>query len=179
MPVRITRKEFENWLVDYCPVYRKERRGDTYYYVPVSNEVELRLESSLCENSNQQPRGDLELRVSFCGRKNRRPLRTGTVGTSSASRDPDWKRFWSEVLDDLFHVYGENRDALDEMARVSIEDYVAEWKTRIESVKGWQRFDILTDLMMTLGDHRFLTPKQEAAVMNFVHRKSCRGVKRL
>ena len=172
MPTRITRKEFEDWLVDYCPVYRKERRRDTYYYVPVSNEVEVRLETSLCENSNQQPRGNLELRLSFHGRRNRRPLRTDTAGLGgSVSREADWRVLWSDVLEDLFVEYRKNRDVLDQRAGVSIQDYVAEWRARIESVKGWQRFDILADLMVSLGDHRFLTPKQEAAVMDFVRQQ--------
>jgi hypothetical protein len=100
----ITRKQFEDWLYERCPVFEpQDRRG--WYLCPITNLVAIQVNM----------RGVMKLVV----RKSGRRLSLGTTPRTHYvhRRTVNWRKNWAKSFDALLDVYKENRAELIKKAR--------------------------------------------------------------
>jgi len=172
MAIRIIKKEFEAWLGDWCPCFKRHHSGK--YLVPMSGRADARIKTWILKNHNEQMRVEpelLSLIVTFRVRDSNRKLWPSGVESLVEDRTSQWRDEWRDLIDEALNLYHKDYLSMEALAKESIEDYAPIWGAKIEKVPRWNSFQILRDLHGQLVSGYFLTPRQEEAIEKFMRGK--------
>lgn len=166
--VIILRTDFEAWLLELCPVY--EVIAEDRYCVPLSESIGLEVATPLTDDNTPPVGKDTRCKMMFVLRRDYTKMNPQRWPKMAATRTQAWQKEWAKQFDNAYETF--LREQADLHRRLQDpEEYCKEWIAKIENVKAWQSFEILSDLHDQLSMRAWLSTKQENAILKFQPRK--------
>lgn len=173
--VQITREEMEYFLAGVARKlnskfrFRRDRRYEGIYLIPFSDNVALKISTSIGSQGSVVDRGKGAIHLSLVSLvKKMRPLANKKmkdyIGQSRINRTKGWQKNLTRAIIQAYEAYKKRESFFEEIAQgrevESYSDPDPELISNIEEIPNWKDNNFLSSLHQQLSRGKKLSPKQ-------------------